>query len=90
MSWSEDGQVIEARTQLQENKCWKYTWMGPRNEKTNTTQGCYTTPENEHQPCYEPLVWTNGTNKHNQPNLTELWDKCLQGGTESHTVSITL
>ena len=71
-----------------ENKCWKYTWMGPVNDNTNRSTSCDNSPENENTPCFEPIVWTNGTNKFNQPDLADLNEKCKQGQTIQHKVKI--
>ena len=92
MSWKKDDNGV-ARPKIQEeelleNKCWKYTWMGPENEKTNKSQPCPQGEDYEDQPCFPPLVWTSGPNKHNQPNTTELLEKCSQGQAEGHTVSL--
>ena len=38
-----------------ENKCWKYTWMGPVNDNTNTTQVCDNSPDFDSIPCFEPI-----------------------------------
>ena len=57
------------------------------NDKTNQTdQGCSSDPDQAF-PCFEPIVWTNGTYKHNMPNLTELEDKCAMGETLGNTVN---
>ena len=69
-------------------RCWQYTWRGPVNERTNTTgQGCSNEANQKHVPCFEPIVWTNGTNKHNQPNLDDLKEKCENGDTLDNKVS---
>ena len=69
-----------------ENKCFQYTWLGAVNDKTNTTTACDISPDTEHVPCFEPIVWTNGTYKFNEPNLSDLRTKCLQGQTVQNTV----
>ena len=93
MSWKKDDNgVAEPKIQdeqLLENKCWKYTWMGPENENTNKSQPCPQGPDYEDQACFPPLVWTTGPNKHNQPNTTELLEKCSAGQTEENTVIFT-
>jgi len=90
MSWKKDDNgVAEPKIQdeqLLENKCWKYTWMGPENENTNKSQPCPQGPDYEDQACLPPLVWTTGPNKHNQPNTTELLEKCSAGQTEENTI----
>ena len=35
-----------------------------------------------------PIVWTNGTNKANQPDLADLQTKCKQGQTIEHKVKM--
>ena len=96
MSWKKDENGVAMaepkiqEEQLLENKCWKYTWMGPENENTNKSQPCPQGPDYEDQACFPPLVWTTGPNKHNQPNTTELLEKCSAGQTEENTVSISL
>ena len=70
-----------------ENRCWQYTWLGPVDDKTNKTTACDTSPEYEHIPCFEPIVWTNGTYSHNMPDLSDLWTKCLQGQSVQNTVN---
>lgn len=93
MSWKKDENGVAMaepkiqEEQLLENKCWKYTWMGPENENTNKSQPCPQGPDYEDQACFPPLVWTTGPNKHNQPNTTELLEKCSAGQTEENTVS---
>ena len=95
MSWKKDENGVAMaepkiqEEQLLENKCWKYTWMGPENENTNKSQPCPQGPDYEDQACFPPLVWTTGPNKHNQPNTTELLEKCSAGQTEENTVSIS-
>ena len=42
----------------------------------------------ETHPCFEPIVWTNGTNKDNQPDLADLQEKCKQGQTIQHKVKL--
>ena len=91
MSWPKDDNGV-ARPKIEEeklleNKCWKYTWMGPENELTNKSQPCPQGDDYEGQPCFPPLVWTTGPNKHNQPNTTELLERCLSGHAESNNVS---
>ena len=63
-------------------------------EKIQVLNG--TTPEIQHKnddhsethPCFEPIVWTNGTNKDNQPDLADLQEKCKQGQTIQHKVKL--
>ena len=38
-----------------ENKCWKYTWMGPVNDNTNKSTVCDNSPDFESIPCFEPI-----------------------------------
>lgn len=38
-----------------ENKCWKYTWMGPVNDNTNQSTVCDNSPDFESIPCFEPI-----------------------------------
>jgi len=70
------------------NKCWKYSWKGPVNDNTNKSTSCDTSPDSETHPCFEPIVWTNGTNKDNQPDLADLQEKCKQGQTIQHKTCI--
>lgn len=68
------------------NQCWQYTWLGAVDETTNKTSSCSKSPEFEDIPCFEPIVWTNGTNKHNQPDLSDLEKKCEDGLSVQNTV----
>ena len=57
--------------------------------KTNTTdQGCSSAPDQASIPCFEPIVWTNGTYKNNQPDLNDLEHKCAMGQTLEHTICV--
>ncbi len=77
--------TIETESEMV-NKCWKYTWLGPIADKTNQTTTCDRSPEFDDVPCFSPIVWTNGTNKFNEPNLDELWQACKVGQTIQGTV----
>lgn len=87
---SKNFDYTETLQEVEENelkdRCWQFTWLGPIDDRTNKTTSCDTSPENANVPCFEPIVWTNGTYKMNQPNTTDLAEKCKAGQTLQNTV----
>lgn len=79
--------VIGEKEVESDNKCWKYTWLGAISDTTNETTSCDSSPDAADIPCFAPIVWTNGTNKFNQPNLTDLREQCEQGHSLENLVS---
>jgi hypothetical protein len=73
-----------------EDVCWRYTWLGAEDENTNRTTNCDTSPEFDSVPCFEPIVWTDGIYKQNQPNKTDLEEKCKSGNLQNKVRHIIL
>ena len=65
-----------------QEQCYKFTWVGAVNGKVNDTN-CNAITRHKDVPCYSPLVWTDGTNSHNQPDIDAIVNQCKTGQTVS-------
>jgi len=73
--------VVTFAEPLANNDCWQFTWVGPVDESVQTQpRTCNDiAPEDI---CNEPLIFTNGTNPNNQPDMTQVAAMC--GGSQGN------
>jgi len=83
----ENGMKAVVETSSTNAKCYQYTWLGPENRKTNSTETCIDLEVDSsnsdgppvERPCFSPLVWTtDDENGKNRPRPEDIVEACKQ------------